>query len=120
MTTTSLDAERRSRRSFTASDVIAAANITYRQLDYWTRTGLVDASGHPAAGSGDHRWYRDTDVLRICVIAAMLTAGISLASIREQIDTVLTIGGYAFPNVTITVDVDRLRQHVDTYQRRAS
>src|SRR5690606_12387230 len=29
----------------------AAAGITYRQLDYWARTGLVQPSIRPAAGS---------------------------------------------------------------------
>ena len=30
----------------------AAAGITYRQLDYWARTGLVEPSVRPAAGRG--------------------------------------------------------------------
>lgn len=30
----------------------AAAGITYRQLDYWARTGLVEPSVRPAHGSG--------------------------------------------------------------------
>ena len=30
----------------------AAAGITYRQLDYWARTGLVEPSVRPAYGSG--------------------------------------------------------------------
>jgi hypothetical protein len=34
-----------------------AAGITYRQLDYWARTGLVEPSVRPAGGSGTHRLY---------------------------------------------------------------
>ncbi|CAM5258897.1 hypothetical protein SFUMM280S_00482 [Streptomyces fumanus] len=30
----------------------AAAGITYRQLDYWARTGLVEPSVRPATGPG--------------------------------------------------------------------
>src|SRR5436305_10117397 len=41
----------------------AAAGITYRQLDYWARTGLVEPSIRPAAGSGTQRLYSFTDVL---------------------------------------------------------
>ncbi|MEL4183504.1 MerR family transcriptional regulator, partial [Corynebacterium bovis] len=37
---------------YTAPTVAQIAGITYRQLDYWTRTGLVAASITPAAGSG--------------------------------------------------------------------
>ncbi|MFE6918918.1 MerR family transcriptional regulator, partial [Streptomyces rubiginosohelvolus] len=35
----------------------AAAGITYRQLDYWARTGLVEPSVRPAYGSGTQRLY---------------------------------------------------------------
>lgn len=118
--TVSLDTERRSRRSFQAADVCAAADITYRQLDHWTRSGIVHASGHPSTGHGDARWYRDTDVLRVCVIAALLQAGLSLTSIREHLNTVLTHGTVSTGLVSVTVDVGRLRDHVDNYQRRAS
>ena len=33
----------------------AAAGITYRQLDYWARTGLVAPSVRSATGSGTQR-----------------------------------------------------------------
>ena len=44
----------------------AAAGITYRQLDYWARTGLVVPSVRDASGSGTQRLYsfRDIVVLR--------------------------------------------------------
>ena len=35
----------------------AAAGITYRQLDYWARTGLVEPSVRAAHGSGSQRLY---------------------------------------------------------------
>ena len=41
----------------------AAAGITYRQLDYWARTGLVEPGIRPAAGSGTQRLYSFRDVL---------------------------------------------------------
>ncbi len=40
----------------------AAAGITYRQLDYWARTGLVEPSVRPATGSGSQRLYGFRDV----------------------------------------------------------
>ena len=33
-----------------------AAGITYRQLDYWARTGLVEPSVQSATGSGSQRF----------------------------------------------------------------
>lgn len=115
-----LGAERASRRSFRATDVIAAAGITYRQLDYWTRTDLVQASGHASTGHGDARWYRDTDVIRIATISALLNAGISYASIRDNLDVILEDGTVRHDGVTITVDVDAIRQRINTFRRRAS
>ncbi|MEO7745026.1 MAG: MerR family transcriptional regulator, partial [Actinomycetota bacterium] len=35
----------------------AAAGITYRQLDYWARTGLVEPTVRGASGSGSQRLY---------------------------------------------------------------
>ena len=40
-----------------------AAGITYRQLDYWARTGLVEPSVREAAGSGTQRLYAFRDIL---------------------------------------------------------
>ena len=40
-----------------------AAGITYRQLDYWARTGLVEPSVRPASGSGSQRLYGFRDIL---------------------------------------------------------
>ena len=40
-----------------------AAGITYRQLDYWARTGLVEPSVRPAGGSGTQRLYGFRDIL---------------------------------------------------------
>ncbi|MEO5982678.1 MAG: MerR family transcriptional regulator, partial [Pedococcus sp.] len=40
-----------------------AAGITYRQLDYWARTGLVEPSVRSATGSGTQRLYGFRDIL---------------------------------------------------------
>ena len=45
-----------------------AAGITYRQLDYWARTGLVEPSIRSAAGSGSQRLYSFRDVLVLKVV----------------------------------------------------
>lgn len=79
-------AERRSRRSYQSPDVCELAGISYRQLDYWTRTGLITASSHATTGSGDARWYRDTDVVRAAVASALLKAGLTLAAVRQTIE----------------------------------
>jgi DNA-binding transcriptional MerR regulator len=56
--------------------------ISYRQLDYWARTGLVQPSLTAAAGSGSRRSYSYRDLLELRVIKSLLDAGIKLESVR--------------------------------------
>lgn len=60
-----------------APAVCAAAGITYRQLDYWTKRGLIPLPDqHP--GSGSARSY-PPDAVRVAVImAALIRAGFTL------------------------------------------
>jgi DNA-binding transcriptional MerR regulator len=63
----------------------AAAGITYRQLDYWARTGLVDPSIRSATGSGSQRLYSFKDILVLKVVKRLLDTGISLQQIRTAV-----------------------------------
>jgi DNA-binding transcriptional MerR regulator len=63
----------------------AAAGITYRQLDYWARTGLVEPSIRPAHGSGSQRLYGFRDILVLKIVKRLLDAGISLQQIRQAV-----------------------------------
>jgi DNA-binding transcriptional MerR regulator len=60
--------------------------ITYRQLDYWARTGLLRPSLRQAEGSGSQRLYSFTDVVQLKVIKRLLDAGMSLKKIRSAVD----------------------------------
>ena len=55
----------------------AAAGITYRQLDYWARTGLVEPSVRPAHGSGTQRLYSFRDVVVLKIVKRFLDTGVS-------------------------------------------
>jgi DNA-binding transcriptional MerR regulator len=63
----------------------AAAGITYRQLDYWARTGLVEPSIRPAHGSGSQRLYGFRDILVLKIVKRLLDAGVSLQQIRQAV-----------------------------------
>ncbi|MGW1719664.1 MULTISPECIES: MerR family transcriptional regulator [Streptomyces] len=63
----------------------AAAGITYRQLDYWARTGLVEPSVRPAHGSGTQRLYSFRDVVVLKVVKRFLDTGVSLQNIRTAV-----------------------------------
>ena len=62
--------------------------ITYRQLDYWTRTGLVEPSIQSATGSGTQRLYSFNDLIQLKVIKSLIDAGVSLQKVRQAIDYV--------------------------------
>ncbi len=62
-----------------------AAGITYRQLDYWARTGLVEPSIRNASGSGSQRLYSFRDILVLKVVKRLLDTGVSLQQIRTAV-----------------------------------
>lgn len=62
-----------------------AAGITYRQLDYWARTGLVEPSVRSATGSGSQRLYGFRDILALKVVKRLLDTGVSLQQIRGAV-----------------------------------
>lgn len=85
----------------TALEIVHQAKITYRQLDYWTRTGLlVPTNADP--GSGHTRHYPYEQLARAKALSALLRAGVNLASLREYLDTVVTVGAVTYGPVTIT------------------
>ncbi len=61
------------------------AGITYRQLDYWARTGLVEPSVRTASGSGTQRLYGFRDILVLKVVKRLLDTGVSLHQIRVAV-----------------------------------
>jgi DNA-binding transcriptional MerR regulator len=68
---------------FSGTKTASIVGITYRQLDYWTRTGLIRPSLTDAAGSGTRRQYSYRDLLELRVIKNLLDAGIKLEAVRE-------------------------------------
>ncbi|WP_209706756.1 MerR family transcriptional regulator [Leucobacter exalbidus] len=62
-----------------------AAGISYRQLDYWARTGLVEPTVRGAKGSGSQRLYGFRDILVLKLVKRLLDTGISLQQIRTAI-----------------------------------
>ena len=63
----------------------SAAGITYRQLDYWARTGLLQPSIRAARGSGSQRLYSFRDILVLKVVKKLLDAGVSLQQVRVAV-----------------------------------
>ena len=82
----------------------SAAGITYRQLDYWARTGLVVPEVRDATGSGTQRLYSFRDLLLLKVIKRLIDAGISLQQIRIAVDHLRARGVEDLTEVTLLSD----------------
>ncbi len=82
----------------------AAAGITYRQLDYWARTGLVEPSVRSASGSGSQRLYGFRDILVLKVVKRLLDTGISLQQIRAAVTHLRQRGSADLAEVTLMSD----------------
>jgi DNA-binding transcriptional MerR regulator len=81
-----------------------AAGITYRQLDYWARTGLVEPTVRSATGSGSQRLYSFRDILILKIIKRLLDAGISLQQIRTAVQHLRQRGTDDLTRVTLMSD----------------
>ncbi|WP_433066778.1 MerR family transcriptional regulator [Dactylosporangium sp. CS-033363] len=81
-----------------------AAGISYRQLDYWARTGLVVPSVRDASGSGSQRLYSFRDIVVLKVVKRLLDAGVSLQNIRKAIDTLRSRGVGDLAGITLISD----------------
>lgn len=73
-------------QGFRVPEVCRIVGITYRQLDYWDRTGLVAPSLREAAGSGTQRLYAFQDLVTLRVIKSLLDTGVSLQRVRKAVE----------------------------------
>ena len=80
------------------------AGITYRQLDYWARTGLVAPTIRTAHGSGSQRLYSFKDILVLKVVKRLLDTGVSLQNIRVAVDHLRRRGVQDLAKITLFSD----------------
>ncbi len=78
--------------------------ITYRQLDYWARTGLVSPTVRPATGSGTARLYGFRDILELKIVKRLLDTGVSLQQIRTAVEHLRHRGTTDLTQVTLMSD----------------
>lgn len=82
----------------------SAAGITYRQLDYWARTGLLQPSVRAARGSGSQRLYSFRDILVLKVVKKLLDAGVSLQQVRTAVSQLQDRGIDDLASITLMSD----------------
>jgi hypothetical protein len=96
-----------------ANELTQLAGISYRQLDYWTRSGTVHAiprsdpreplidAGSPVYGSGYPRWYESTEARVVVLMADLVRAGVTPKKARPLADELLKYGTGKLGNFTI-------------------
>ena len=96
--------DRTADEGFSGQKAAEIVGITYRQLDYWARTGLVEPTVRGATGSGTQRLYSFRDILLLKVIKRLLDAGISLQQIRTAVQHLRNRGTDDLTRVTLMSD----------------
>ena len=89
---------------FKGATAARAAGITYRQLDYWARTGLVEPTVRGAKGSGSQRLYGFRDILVLKLVKRLLDTGISLQQIRTAVAQLHEAGVHDLSQTTLMSD----------------
>ena len=89
---------------FRGATACQAAGISYRQLDYWARTGLVEPTVRGAAGSGSQRLYSFKDILVLKIVKRLLDTGVSLQNIRTAVTHLRSRGVEDLAQITLMSD----------------
>ncbi|MBT1018230.1 MerR family transcriptional regulator [Canibacter sp. lx-72] len=89
---------------YNSKSVALVVGITLRQVDYWTSTGLVQASVQDARGSGSQRLYSFRDILVMKVIKSLLDVGVSLQKIRGAVEQLHEVGVHDLAQATLMSD----------------
>ena len=93
---------------YRGTSAATAAGISYRQLDYWDRTGLVQPSVRGAAGSGSQRLYAFRDILVLKLVKRLLDTGVSLQQIRVAVEQLRAAGINDMAAITLMSDGARV------------
>lgn len=83
-----------------AQDLAATAGITYRQLDFWTRAGVL-GEAIPANGSGSRRRFDRHELARATLIKRLLDGGLTLRAARIATDDLLASGRTLIAGMTL-------------------
>ena len=94
-------------QGYRVPEVCKIIGISYRQLDYWARTGLVRPSIQDAQGSGTQRLYSFQDLVVLKVIKSLLDTGVSLQRVRKAVEYLQDMGRPA-SGVTLMSDGARI------------
>jgi len=64
----------------------AICGCSYRQIDYWVRSGLIPQPELPAEGPGSRRGFSLLDLIRVRTIVELKKRGLPVSTIRRVLD----------------------------------
>lgn len=91
---------------FSAPEVAAAAEVSYRVLDYWCRNGLIQR-GVAAPGTGFQRSFSFDDALDALILASVQRVGVPASLV--PLEQVRATDWFGSGPVRVAVDVRWLR-----------
>ena len=80
-------------QGYTGPEVCKITGITYRQLDHWTTSSLINASIRNLKCSGFHIIYSFQDIIQIKLVNKLREAGVSLQKIRIALKNIQKVLG---------------------------
>lgn len=91
---------------YSTLDVCEQTGVTYRQLDYWTRIGLVAPSLGQATGSGTRRAFSGHDVAVVKVLGAVSGHGVPLNRLDQLVGFLTDLPLQQWTATSIVLDVN--------------
>ncbi|HET8541664.1 MAG TPA: MerR family transcriptional regulator [Anaeromyxobacter sp.] len=96
------------RNGFGVAAVLRLTHVSYRNLDYWARTGLVRSSIKQAAGKGSRRVYAFEDLVALRLVGRLRQAGIPLQAIRRAVRYLQAHAGKPLSTLGLVADGRRI------------
>lgn len=72
-------------RTFSTTEIVRLTDATYRQVDHWTRLGLLEPEGPAFPGSGQQRRYAERELFIVAVLAVLSELGAGLDTVGRAV-----------------------------------
>jgi DNA-binding transcriptional MerR regulator/predicted RNase H-like HicB family nuclease len=105
------------RQGFGVAAVLRLTGVSYRNLDYWARTGLVRASIRAAGGKGSRRVYAFQDLVALRLVKQLRGAGIPLQAIRRAVKYLQAHADAPLSRLALVADGRRVLARTDDPRR---
>ncbi|MFH1953934.1 MAG: MerR family transcriptional regulator [Pseudomonadota bacterium] len=92
-----------SKEGFGTKQVCKIAQISLRQLRYWTRIGLLKATASGGRKGREEYRYNVRDILTVLVIRDLKDKGLSLQRIRQSVTRARVLWGKEYPLAQLRV-----------------